>query len=63
MRPTIEELEEALDILKKADAVGGRGPGDPITVREALDTVFKATLQQLYEAGFEYGEPPEEEER
>lgn len=43
--------------------VGGRGPGDPITVREALDTVFKATLQQLYEAGFEYGEPPEEEER
>ena len=63
MRPTVEELEKALGTLKKADALGGRDPGGPMSLREALDIVFRASPAQLYEAGFKYTEPPEEEER
>lgn len=62
MRPTVEELEEALETLKKADALGGRHPGGPMTMRQALDVVFRASQQQLYEAGVSYMEPPEKEE-
>jgi len=63
MRPTVEELEKALETLKKADALGGRDPGGPMTVRQALDVVFRASPAQLYEAEFKYTAPPEEEER
>ena len=62
MSHTIEELEKALETLKKADALGGHDSGGPMTVREALDVVFRATPEQLCKAGFEYMEPPEEEE-
>lgn len=62
MQPTLEELEKALAVLERADAVGGRDPGGPMTVREALDIVFRATPQQLYAAGLPM-EPPEEEDR
>ena len=61
MCPTIEELEKALETIEKADALGGRDPGGPMTVREALDVVSRASPKQLYEAGFSYMEPPEEE--
>jgi len=63
MRPTLEELEEALETLRRADALGGRDLGGPMTVRKALDVVFRASPKRLYEAGFSYPEPPEEEER
>jgi len=63
MRPTVEELEMALEVLKETDALDGRDPGGPMAVREALDVVFRATQEQLYEAGFPYMEPPEKEER
>ena len=33
-----------------------------MTVKEALDVQFRASPAQLYEAGFEYMEPPEKEE-
>ena len=63
MCPTLEELEKALETLQKMDALGGSHPGGPMTVREALDVVFRASPAQLYEAGFEYMEPPDKEER
>lgn len=63
MRPTLEELEEALETLKKADALGGHDPGGRMTVREALAAVFRVSQKQLYEAGLFHIEPPEEEEK
>lgn len=58
MKPTLEELEKALETLQKADDLGGRDPEGDMTVREALNTVFRATPAQLYEAGLDYGEAP-----
>lgn len=63
MRPTLEELRKALETLQRAEALDGQDPEKPMTIREALDVVFRASPQQLYEAGFEYAEPPEKEER
>lgn len=61
MKPTLEEVEKALETLEKADALDGRDPGGEMTVREALNVVFRAAPAQLYEAGLDYGEAPGKE--
>jgi|GEM_PF-5931443 len=59
MKPTLPELKKALAVL--SDPEGARDSRD-MSVHEALNVVFRASPQQLYELGFTYLEPPEKEE-